>query len=358
METFFPLTVQEVIHETPDAVTLAFLPEENTHFAYQAGQYLTLRLHIAGKTFRRAYSLSTSPLDKKLHITVKKVAGGAVSTYLCQAVEKGAKMEALPPMGDFTFQKATEKGKSYFMFAGGSGITPIFSNLKTILQTEPQSNVYLLYGNKNKESIIFNKELTQLLAQYPQRFVLKYVLEEGEKKTWFSSFFSQKNENEAMYEGRADARITHLFLDKYRPQHRKVEYFVCGPTEMMNGIESLLLARGIAAENLRIERFSPVENKTIAADAPIVATLTAHLNGEKVVVAMREGQTVLEALLQAGQDPPYSCRTGSCATCIGKCTSGKVKMKVNATLEDGEIAEGLVLTCQSVPLTEAVEIWY
>jgi ring-1,2-phenylacetyl-CoA epoxidase subunit PaaE len=174
MEDFFPLTVQEVIRETPDAVTLSFSPVEDTKFRFQAGQYLTLRVNIDGKTFRRAYSLSASPLDKRLNITVKQVQGGKVSPYLCNQIAAGASLEILPPMGDFTFQPATEKGKSYFMFAGGSGITPIFSILKTILQTEPQSNVYLFFGNKNKQSIIFREELAALEAKYPNQFFVDW----------------------------------------------------------------------------------------------------------------------------------------------------------------------------------------
>lgn len=356
MENFFPLTVQHVIRETPDAVTLAFLPEENATFHFHAGQYLTLRLNIEGKTFRRAYSLSTSPLDKRLSITIKKVAGGKVSTYLCNHVQKGQTLAALPPMGEFTFHQANEKGKSYYMFAGGSGITPIFSNLKTILQTEAQSNVYLLFGNKNKEAIIFKKELDALVEKYPHNFFVKYVLEEVEKTSWLQGFFASKAKN--VLEGLADTRNACLFLNEFRPQHRNVEYFICGPTQMMNGIESLLLERGVNSQNIRLERFNTDENIAIATDAPIVATLTAYLKGEKVVVSMREGQTVLDALLQAEIDPPYACRTGSCATCIGKCTSGKVKMKINSTLEAKEIAEGLVLTCQAIPLSDAIEIQY
>jgi ring-1,2-phenylacetyl-CoA epoxidase subunit PaaE len=355
MENFFPLVLQEVIPETADAVTLAFLPAPN--FAFQAGQYITFRLNIDGKTFRRAYSLSASPLDEKLCITVKQVQGGKVSPYLCNKIAAGASLEVLPPMGDFTFQPATEKGKSYFMFAGGSGITPIFSILKTILQTEPQSNVYLFFGNKNKKSIIFGEELAALEAKYPQRFFREYVLEEVEKIGFLQSIFAAKKEKE-VWQGMADKRMTMLFLNKYRPQHRSVEYFICGPTPMMNGTEALLLERGVSPENIRLERFSTEESKTVTEDASIVATLTAHLRGEKFVVPMREGQTVLEALLQENLDPPYSCRTGSCATCIGKCNSGKVKMKANSILEEKEIKEGLVLTCQSLPLTEEVEIRY
>lgn len=357
-ETFLPLTVSEVIQETPDAVTLKFMPEGNILVPFEAGQYLTLRVQIEGKIFRRAYSLSTSPLDKKLSITVKQVPGGKVSTYLCKQVVKGAKMETLPPMGDFTFTKASEKGKSYFMFAGGSGITPIYANLKTILQTEPQSNVYLLFANKNATSIIFKKELESLLAQYPQRFWVEYVLEEMEKKTWLSSFFSPKN-SQNIVQGIADKRITNLFLDKFRPQHRDAAYFICGPTPMMDGIEELLLSKGINPQSICLERFTIQENTVfVAADAPVVATLHAHLRGEKIAVQMREGQTVLDALLKEGFDPPYSCRTGSCATCIGKCTSGKLKMKANAILEESEIEAGLVLTCQAIPLTDVVEISY
>jgi len=357
MEDFFPLIVQEVIRETPDAVTLSFSPTENTKFHFRAGQYLTLRLNIEGKTFRRAYSLSTSPLDKKLNITVKQVQGGKVSPYLCNQITKGTSIDVLPPMGDFTYQPATEKGKSYYMFAGGSGITPIFSNLKTILQTEPQSNVYLFFGNKNKEAVIFREELAALEAKYPQRFFMEYVLEEVEQKSFFQGLFAAKKEKE-VWQGLADKRMTTFFLNKYRPQHRSVEYFICGPTPMMDSTETLLLERGVSADKIRLERFSLEEAKKITEDTPIVATLTAHLRGEKFVVQMREGQTVLEALLQENIDPPYSCRTGSCATCIGKCSSGEVKMKANSILEEKEIKEGLILTCQSLPLTEEVEIRY
>lgn len=362
METFFELDVQDVIRETNDAVTLVLQADKNiaSQFQFQPGQYVTLRIPIEGKVYRRAYSLSTSPLDKQLSITVKEIQGGSVSPYLCNHITKGTKLEALPPMGDFTYHAATEKGKSYYMFAGGSGITPIFSNLKTILQTEPQSLVHVLFGNKNEESIIFRDELAKLAEQYPKQLHIQYALEEVEKKNWFSSLLVEEDAKVAIeiQEGRADASMTNLFLDRHRPQHRQVEYFICGPSQMMENIEKVLLNRGINPENIRLERFTDENQQIIAKDAKIVSTLTAHLKGETITVSMREGETILAALIEKGMDPPYSCRTGSCATCIGKCTSGRVKMNANATLEDEDVAKGLVLTCQAVPLTEAVEIYY
>lgn len=362
METFFSLEVQALIRETNDAVSLVLQPERSIaeHFKYTPGQYLTLRVQLEGKTLRRAYSLSTSPLDDHLQITIKQVQGGQVSSYLCNAIKKGDTLEVLPPMGDFTYHSADEKGKSYYMFAGGSGITPIFSNLKTILHKEPQSLVHVLFGNQNKESIIFSKELAALALQYPQQLVIEYALEKVEKKKWLASLWAAAKTSESIQvqEGRADALMTHLFLDRHRPKHRQSEYFVCGPAQMMDCIETVLLNRGVNPANIRLERFTTEKAHIIQKEAKIVATLTAHLKGETIIVPMREGETILGALIEKGIDPPYACRTGSCATCIGKCTSGKVKMNANSTLEGDEVAKGLVLTCQAVPLTEQVEIYY
>lgn len=360
METFVTIPVQAVVKNTQDAITIVMHPDESQkkQLQYHAGQYLTLKLEIEGQTVRRAYSLSSSPLEDSMSITVKKVKNGLVSNYLFHHAQKGMSLNVMPPMGDFTFHKADAKGKSYFMFAGGSGITPIYSNLKTILNTEPQSKVFLCYANFAMDSIIFYQEIRALQKQFSDRLVVKYVLENHADAPTFFFQNKPKPTDDDVWKGRVAPEIIHDFLAVFRPQHRNTEYFICGPTPMMQVVNEVLSLRGVPKERIKIEKFNTENTEEVSADAPITAHLTVHLHNEIHTVPMRENQTVIDALIAAKLDAPYACRTGSCATCIGKCTKGEVKMRANSTLDAIDIQEGYVLTCQTVALTDEIEIQY
>ncbi|MEL6535828.1 MAG: 2Fe-2S iron-sulfur cluster-binding protein [Bacteroidota bacterium] len=336
--------------ETPEAVSISFeIPEDlNEQFQYREGQYLTLRTYRQGEEVRRSYSFSSSPLEAEPKITVKEVHQGKMSTFLNQELKPGDTLEVMPPAGRFHCDILPQEAKSYFLFGGGSGITPLISIAKTVLQTQPGSAVFLLYGNKRVESVIFHAELEELAQQYPSRFTLQHVWEQVPQPA-----------PPEVTQGITDPFTIHSFLNRHRPQHLLKEYFVCGPTPMMQAVERILQEKYIPKKSIHLEYFGTGPEAGTSVEIPgKSAKLTAMLKGEPVSVQVPEGKTVLDALLNEGYDVPFSCRSGSCSTCLGRCTSGKVEMRTNLTLEDDEVAEGLVLTCQAVPTTEKVEITY
>lgn len=346
--TFHPLRVRALTRETPDAVSISFdvPPTLQAEFDYREGQYLTLRHQIDGEEVRRSYSFSSSPLDPEPKITVKEVPQGRMSGFLNQKLQPGDTLEVMPPAGRFNCDILPEEAKSYFLFGGGSGITPLMSIAKTVLHTQAKSTIFLLYGNRDAKSVIFHQEISSLQEKYPQRFLVQHVWEAVDDQTH-------------AWKGITDASTIHRFMNRHRAQHLRKEFFICGPTPMMQTVEKILKEKYTPKKSIHLEYFGA---GPAAEDAPKIAgksaKLNALLNGEPISIQVPEGKTVLDALINEGYDPPFSCRSGSCSTCLGRCVSGKVAMRTNLTLEEDEIAEGLVLTCQAVPLTDSIDITY
>jgi len=349
--TFYTLGVKQIVQETPETVSLLFEipPSLKETFRYREGQYLTLRKQIDGEEIRRSYSFSSSPLEQDLKITIKQVPNGRMSTYINQELKEGDTLEVMPPMGRFYSDSFPVEGKSYFLFAGGSGITPLFSIAKTVLHANPLNAVWLLYGNQNEDATIFREELQALEQEFGSRFAVQHVLGQVSGETPFQL---------EPWPGIMDESIIHRFLNRHRPQHLHKEYFVCGPTPMMKAVERILQEKYVPKKTVHLEYF--VSNAEANADTikGKRARLTAHLPDQTVDTWIPEGQTVLDALLNDGYDIPFSCRSGNCATCLGKCHPDQVKMRTNMTLEDDEVAQGMVLPCQAVPVTDAIEIDY
>jgi len=336
------LKVSAVIRETLDSCSVVFeIPKQlQSEFRYRAGQFLTLRIPFGGKQLSRSYSLASSPdCDAEHKITVKRVADGRISNWINDNVATGDVLQCLPPGGLFTLN---DDGNDLAMFAAGSGITPVISILKSALATT-ERRVRVVYANRDRGSVIFREELDRLASKYGPRLELVYRHDDP------------------------DGFVDVVQVRQWSADRRSAEYYVCGPAAFMSTVERGLLEEGIEERRIHIERFvsppDPDDRSTSTSDAGVdgattPSVITVHLDGVAHSVPYGEGQTVLVACQTAGLRPPFSCTEAFCGCCMAKLTSGRVHMRNNDFLSKKEIAQGWVLTCQSIPLTEDVEIRY
>lgn len=355
---FHKLKVSNIVRETEDATSISFeIPSDlKETFQYKHGQYLTLRFFFDGEDQRRAYSICTSPVvDDHLAVTVKKVEGGKVSPYINSMLKTGDVVDVMPPLGNFTIDLDASNNKNYILFAGGSGITPIMSILKTILEVEKQSKVLLVYANSNEETIIFRDKLIDLESNFGDRLTVIHHLSKP-----------VTNDLECR-EGRLSKssclNIVKLLDDELVHQS---EYFMCGPGGMMNEIEAALDELNIDKKKQHKESFTVAENEgtevvkkhdTQPSDED-VESVTVVLYGEEHEVPTNGDDTILVAGIKAGIDPPFSCQIGACSTCRARLKSGKVEMEADDALTEDEIEDGFVLTCTSHALTNDVVVDY
>jgi 3-ketosteroid 9alpha-monooxygenase subunit B len=336
---FHRLRVARVVRETADACSLVFeVPEELAGtYAYAAGQFCNLRIDIGGEPQIRCYSMSSSPeVDDELQVTVKRVAGGLVSNRLVDGVAAGDVLEVSAPAGFF---QLTPVEGDLVAFAAGSGITPVFSLVKSALATTAR-RVRLLYANRDRPSVIFDDELRTLKQHHPDRLTVSHRLDEEQ--------------------GFVDADAVRAFLGA----SAHGEHYICGPAPFMEVVEQALLSAGVEAASVHIERFTPAELPVPPARAGEVAEaagttrVTIDLDGNRQSTDHRPGTTILQTARQMGMSPPFSCESGSCATCMARLVEGSVSMYVNNALTPEELDEGWVLTCQSVPTTAVVHVVY
>jgi ferredoxin-NADP reductase len=340
---YHPLRVARVTRETPDACSYALAVPEELHAAYryQAGQFLTLRVRLDGRTLYRSYSMSSTPeVDRELAITVKRVPGGAVSNWLVDRVREGDTLDTSVPAGVFRLAAAE---RDLVAFAAGSGITPVFSILKAALALTSR-RVRLLYANRDRESVIFGAELAALEERYGDRLLITHRFD--------------------VESGFADSAAVAAYLDAAR----EADCFICGPAGFMDVVESALLDGAVPREQIHIERFTVPEPAEPAAAAPTesapespstaASQITIELDGETKTTAHHPGTTILQTARQLGMSPPSSCEAGNCATCMAKCVEGEVRMHTNDALFEDEVAEGWILTCQSVPISPTVHVVY
>mgnify|MGYP001198384688 CR=1 FL=1 len=356
---FYQLEVASVNRETANAVSITFVVPPNVQemFRYKSGQYLTIRLFINGEEHRRSYSLSSSPaLNEPMQIVVKQVRQGIVSQWLNTELRAGMTLDVYPPMGNFTRELNPHNSRHYVMVAGGSGITPILSLLKSALHIESNSVVSLVYANRSADSIIFANEIEELRKAYPINLRVFHVLEDAGGPL------------PPAFTGMLDEELTPRVIAHVAPVLGAVDAFVCGPEGLMQNVVNAFLQAGLPAERIHREYF------TVSADAqpavaggpdagpadaaepahPVARTVTIRLYGAEHTLVVEPGETILAAAQRENLDPPYACQIGACCTCRAKIITGKVVMDVREALSDEEIAEGYALTCQSHPLTDNV----
>lgn len=348
---FYSLQVTEVRQESPDACTFVFEPH-SAFRGYLAGQFLTVKARVGGEEIRRAYSLCSSPAGEEMPaITVKRVSGGKMSNWLCSEVRAGMQLELMPPAGNFVFQPHVSKKRWFMLFAAGSGITPVFSILKTVLASEPQSFVSLLYGSRSQKDIIYREELQRLSDAWPARLKVVHVLSQPEEN-WFGET------------GRIDEDKIKQLIEDLKPvsPFEETRVYMCGPAAMMDAITPGLLSQGVKQDCLHREKFSKSPDELFRElaqdeeDAGGDSEIRILLDGKWFEIKAARNSSILDAALDAGLDMPYSCQSGLCTACRGKCLSGKVKMTDNEGLSDEEISEGYVLTCVGHPASAKLEI--
>lgn len=381
------LDVVEVTRETPDAITIHLEHPEKLTIPYHPGQFLTLLVPINGKKERRAYSLCSSQAEQpRLAVTVKRIPDGLISSYLFKQLKPGDKMEVLAPMGNFCLYPSLEASRTVVLIAAGSGITPLLSMAKSVLEQETKSKVLLIYGNRNENTVIFKNRLVQLLKQYPNRFTVEHVYSqplngagtsEIKKSTsLLSKLFGKKEEAPITAEIKNDTkyfagRLNRTTLIKILEKNQLIdfldtEYYMCGPEGLMTEAKEALKILKVPAQQIFKESFvssgnnaadtgqslnGPEDNQKIKDQV-----VTIQYEGSEYKITVPKEQTILEAALNQNVDLPFSCQAGLCTACRGKCLSGKVHLDERDGLSDAEVEEGYVLTCVGHPLSTDVVI--
>jgi ring-1,2-phenylacetyl-CoA epoxidase subunit PaaE len=347
MSKLHTLSIKKIIKETPDAVSLHFdIPQDlKEAFQHKAGQYITIEASLNGKNVRRAYSICSTPKSEHLSVVVKEVVGGSFSVFANRDLREGDMLAVLPPEGKFILEPKNENKNTYAAFAAGSGITPVISIIKTVLEQEPESKFLLVYGNKSPEDTIFMKVLMDLQVAHPERFFLEFV-------------FSRKEIDNFQF-GRISKAITNYFL-KNKYQNLSIDsYYLCGPEPMIDEVKETLVENGVSKEKILFELFSTsLEAPSLESVDGGNTAITIILDDEETTFVMPQSKTVLEAVLEKDLDAPYSCQGGICSTCIARITEGAATMRKNQILTDGEVAEGLILTCQAQPTTSVLRVDY
>jgi ring-1,2-phenylacetyl-CoA epoxidase subunit PaaE len=351
---FHALKVAEIVPETSEANSIRFEvpPELRDEFAFKAGQHLTLRAEINGDEVRRNYSLCTAPAEGDWMVTVKRIGGGIFSNWVGDELKAGDTLEVMVPHGSFTTDFDADRSRHLVAIAGGSGITPIMSLIKTLLREEPNSRFTLFYGNRDSSSIIFLETLAALKDKHLGRFEIYHFLDaEDQDIELFNGMLSRARLEEAIPALVPDA----VDVDSW---------FICGPGPMMDAAEGALLDRNVLKERIHIERFTA--DRPADAVAKEMAQLQTQAEGVSVSVTL-DGRTrrvpftagnILDSARDSGLPAPFACKAGVCATCRARVTSGKVEMAVHYGLTDEEVAAGYVLTCQSVPVGDGAAVDY
>lgn len=349
---FYRLPIKEVRKETEECVSLLFEVPDSLFsvFQFTQGQNLVLKAVVNEQEIRRSYSICSSPLDQELRVAIKKINGGVFSTFANENLQAGDVLEVMPPTGKFYSPLDSTQRKNYLALAAGSGITPLLSIIKTTLATEPHSNFVLVYGNRSRHSIIFFEQLEALKNQYMNRFQLIHIL-------------SREKTDSTLNSGRIDQeKLASLY--KLIPFQQLDEVFLCGPREMTDTAMDFLQQQGLEKKKLHTELFTAgntttaTGTKTSGGKSTVKSQISIRLDDRQfeIVIPLNSKTTILDATLEQGADLPFACKGGMCCTCKAKLLEGEVSMDVHWGLEQEEIEQGYILTCQSHPRTEKIVI--
>lgn len=351
-ESFFPLTVAKVSPSTPESVVVEFqVPEAlKTQFAYKQGQYLTLQAQIAGEEVRRSYSLCSSPLEDAWKVGIKKVPEGRFSTFANETLRAGDQVQVMPPQGNFFVEVDPNRSAQYVAIAAGSGITPIFSIIKTHLLAEPNSTFKLFFVNRTVGSIMLKEELEALKNQFMDRLEIFY-------------FLTQEFRDVPLFNGRLDQEKLDILFNRICDPATIESFFLCGPEKMILSTRDFLKEKGVAKDKIHFELFHAE-----GAKPEVRQQLSQQYEGKQSEVTILEGGkslrfltpqgkgNILDIALSNSADLPFACKGGVCCTCRAKLLEGEVKMLVHYGLEEEEIEAGYILTCQALPISEKVVV--
>lgn len=345
MSTFHKLSIKNIIQETAQAVSVVFdIPDHlNSNFTFQAGQYITIKAVINGEEVRRAYSICSSPNSGEVKVAIKAVENGTFSVYATEQLKAGDALEVHEPEGKFILNP--QSGKNYIGFAAGSGITPVLSMIKTVLEDTSNATFTLIYGNKSESDTIFKNELESLQREYSGRFNLHYV-------------FSRQNVQDSLF-GRIDQGFTNYFVKNTYKDVNFDSAYLCGPEEMIKTVSSTLQSNGFAESSILFELFTALTEEENTSEIKNGETeVTVLLDDEEISFTMKQTDDLLSAALRNKVDAPYSCQGGICSSCLAKVTEGKAVMTKNSILTDAEVEDGFILTCQAHPTTSKIHIDY
>lgn len=349
--TFFTLNVKNVNRETANTVSISFdlSEDQKENFNFIPGQYLTLKTMIDGEEVRRSYSICTAPHENELAVAVKEIENGLFSGFANKSLKAGDQLDVMAPMGNFKINTAVENSKNYIFYAAGSGITPVISMIKSVLREEPSSNVQLYYGNKNSDGTIFKSQLDELNSEYIN-FNLNYI-------------FSQQDTGNDLTNGRINASKCEAFFNKSQDNVAIDGIYACGPEEMIMCVKDFYLEKGVSKDKIHFELFTVSAPTEVAAQLessePIQSEITVIIDDEEYQFSLNSaGKDILQAAQDNDADVPFSCKGGVCCTCRAKLMEGTVRMDLNFALEDDEVADGFILTCQSHPTSEKVVVSY
>lgn len=344
MQNFHKLPVKEIIRETRDAVTILFYIPENlkNEFRFIPGQYITIQKIVNGELLRRAYSISSSPKSKEIRVTVKAIKDGKFSVFANTRLKEGDIIDVSIPEGKFILNTDSKHRKNYLGFAAGSGITPVLSMIKSVLETEKDSKFILVYGSKSDDQTIFKAKLDELSKSFPNNFEVNYV-------------FSQKLSDYAL-SGRINKKIVSEITQKRYKELTFDEVFICGPEQMIDTVKGSLIDQNITSKNIHFELFSSSPSKENIINPTGTTQITFILDEEEKTLEMKKEEVILNIALKNNLDAPYSCQGGICSSCLAKIVEGNAVMEKNKILDKKEIAEGLILTCQAHPTTSKIVI--
>ncbi len=347
MTNHLNLIVDEIVNETHDTISILLHEKDNRDLSFLPGQFLTFIFDADGIETRRGYSIWTIPDDlPQVGVAIKKFKDGVTTKYLLESLKVGDSITSLPPLGNFTVETNQENERTFVMFGAGSGITPLMSHLQAILKYEPKSKVILFYGNHDEDSIIFYDKLNSLQKKYSDNFFIEHCLSKP-KRNWNG------------IHGRIDNVKSIELLDKYKTHFTgQVEYYLCGPEEMMQTVMNILKKRNVDRKNIHREIYTTkVLDETDEIEEK-EREVTIILHGERHKVLVMPNDTILEKALEQGLEIPNSCQFGNCSTCKAKLLSGKLKLVEQTALSEEDIKQGFCLTCVGYPASDNVVILY
>lgn len=346
MSDFHALKISAVDTLTPNSVALSFeIPKDKAEaFEFEAGQYITIKHGVNGQELRRAYSISSAPSSGKLTVGIKKMTNGTFSVYANEQLKAGDVLEVMPPEGRFVFEE-TSAVKNVAAFAAGSGITPIMSIAQTVLEDNPENTFVLVFGNQSAEETMYLQEIQELQQKYSDRFFVQHV-------------YSRAQEENALFGRIETSTVNFIIKNKFKNTSFDV-FYLCGPEEMINTVSDTLKKNGVSQEKILFELFTSSDTEdALAEELDGKTQVEVMVDDETFTFTMDQKELVLDAVLKENIDAPYSCQGGVCSSCIARIKEGKAEMVKNQILTDGEVAEGLILTCQAHPLTPILKVDY